>query len=320
VTTRESAPAWAVEQIPDLTGKRALVTGVTAGIGEHTVLELARKGAEVIMAARTESKLSSTIDDVRRTLPKATVVPLICDLADLSSVRRAAMEAAASGPLDILVNNAGVMATPNRRTVDGFDLQLATNHLGHFALTGLLFPQLVASGDARIVTLASLAHHWVRSIPLNDPREPSGRYLKWVAYARSKLANLLFAFELDRRARRFGLPVTSVAAHPGYAATELMSGGLRLGGRTPVGTMIEAATRLLGQTSAQGALPSLMAATMPGLPGGSYVGPGGPGEMRGAPVIVGTTKAARNEEMAAQLWDLSEQATGVRFPEVLSAG
>ncbi len=314
MTTGESAPTWTLDEMPDLTGKRALVTGVTAGIGEHTVLELARKGAEVIMAARTETKLASATEDVRRALPTATVVPLTCDLANLSSVRRAAAEASSYGPLDLLVNNAGVMATPNRRTVDGFDLQLGTNHLGHFALTGLLFPQLVASGDARVVTLASLAHHWVRSIPLTDLREPTGRYLKWVAYARSKLANLLFAFELDRRARGAGLPVTSVAAHPGYAATELMSGGLRLGGRTPIATMLEAVTRLLGQTSTQGAMPSLMAATMPGLPGGSYVGPGGPGEMRGAPAIVGTTKAARNEQMAAQLWDLSERATGVRFP------
>jgi NAD(P)-dependent dehydrogenase (short-subunit alcohol dehydrogenase family) len=247
-------------------------------------------------------------------------VPLICDLADLSSVRRAAAEAAEYGPLDILVNNAGVMATPNRRTVDGFDLQLATNHLGHFALTGLLLPQLVASNGARVVTLASLAHHWVRSVPLTDPREPTGRYSKWIAYARSKLANLLFAFELDRRARQAGLPVTSVAAHPGYAATDLTRGGLRIGGRTPVGTMLDAATRLLGQTSAQGAMPSLMAATMPGLPGGAYVGPGGPGEVRGPPMIVGTTSSARDEQMAAQLWDVSEHATGVSFSWVRGGG
>src|SRR5680860_479384 len=192
---------WTLDEMPDLTGKRALVTGVTAGLGEHTVLELARCGAEVIMAARTESKLAEAIGDVRRAQPLAKVTPLVVDLADLSSVRRAAEEAAAYGPLDILINNAGVMATPNRRTVDGFDLQFGTNHLGHFALTGLLFPQLVAAGDARVVTVASLAHNLVRTVPLTDPRESSHRYRKWIAHGESKLANLLFAFELDRRSR-----------------------------------------------------------------------------------------------------------------------
>ena len=308
-----TGPTWTLDEMPDLTGKRALVTGVTAGLGEHTVLELARKGAEVIMAARTESKLADTLGDVRRAQPLANVTALVVDLADLSSVRRAAEEAAAYGPLDILVNNAGVMATPNRRTTDGFDLQFGTNHLGHFALTGLLLPQLEASGDARVVTVASLAHHLVRSVPVTDPRKPKKRYRKWVAYGESKLANLLFAFELDRRARMTGLPIVSVAAHPGYAATDLMSGGLRLAGRTPVAMLVDGATRLLGQSSAQGALPSLMAATLPDLPGGSYLGPNGAGEMRGAPVIVGTTRAARDEEMAARVWEMSEKATGVGF-------
>jgi len=299
--------------MPDLTDKRALVTGVTAGLGEHTVMELARKGAEVIMAARTESKLAGAVEDVARTLPSANVVPLICDLADLSSVRRAADEAASYGPLDILINNAGVMATANRRTVDGFDMQFGTNHLGHFALTGLLFPQMVAAGDARVVTVASLAHKSVQSVPVTDPRDSTRRYRKWTAYGESKLANLLFAFELDRRAHAAGVPVASMAAHPGYAATELVGGALRLGGRTPFGMVVEGATRLLGRTSSQAALTLLMAATMPGLPGGIYIGPGGLGEMRGAPVIVNPTKAARDEQMAAQLWELSEMATGVSF-------
>ena len=306
-----SRPIWTLDEMPDLTGKRALVTGVTAGLGEHTVLELARRGAEVIMAARTESKLTVAVDDVRRALPRAKVEPLILDLADLSSVHRAAEEAAAYGPLDLLVNNAGVMATPNRRTVDGFDLQFGTNHLGHFALTGLLFPQLVASGDARVVTVASLAHRLARHVPVSDPREPKKRYRKWIAYGESKLANLLFAFELDRRARQAGLPVGSMAAHPGYASTELVSGGLQLSGRSPIAMIVEGATRLLGQSSARGALPTLMAATMPGLPGATYIGPNGPGEMRGAPVVVGSTSAARDEEMAAQVWAMSEGATGV---------
>jgi len=310
----EKAAPWTLEDIPDLTGKRALVTGVTAGLGEATTLELARKGAEVIMAARTESKLGKAVADIREALPDAQVHPLILDLSELSSVRAAAEEAASYGPIDILVNNAGVMATPKRTTADGFELQFGTNHLGPFALTGLLFPQLVASGGARVVAVASIGHHGVRSVPLGDPREPTRRYLKWIAYGQSKLANLLFAFELARRARAHDVPVVSVAAHPGYAATDLMKGGLRLNGRRPVGTMIEAATRLLGQSSSQGALPQLMAATAPDLPGGTYLGPSGPAELRGPPVVVGTTKTARDEELAARLWELSEKATGVTFP------
>ncbi len=309
-----SAPTWTMDDIPDLAGKRALVTGVTAGLGEHTALEFARKGAEVVLAARSEAKLTAAVDDLRRRLPTARFSPLPLDLADLASARRAATEAAPYGPLDILVNNAGVMATPKRRTVDGFELQFGTNHLGPFAFTGLLLPQLAASGDARVVTVSSVMHHAARSVPLTDPRERGGRYQKWIAYSGSKLANLLFAFELDRRARRAGLPVTSVAAHPGYASTNLISGGPRMGGRRPVGTILEAATRVLAQSSDRGALPQLMAATMPGLPGGTYIGPGGPAELRGAPVVVGTSRAARDEELAARLWEISEQATGVTFP------
>lgn len=300
--------------MPDLTGRRALVTGVTGGLGELTALELARKGAEVILAARSEEKLNQVVEDIRENLPDAAVVPLLIDLADLDSVRRAAAEAATYGPLDILVNNAGVMATPHRRTADGFDLQLGTNHFGHFALTGLLLPQLAASGDARVVTVASQAHRMTHSVPLGDPRDDDGHYSKWRAYARSKLANLLFMFELDRRVRRAGLPITSVGAHPGYAATNLTSAGLRMHGRTAESSIIDISRRLFAQSAYMGALPSLMAATMPGLPASTYIGPRGPGEWRGAPTIVGTTKHARDEAMAAALWQVSEEATGVSYP------
>ncbi|HEY0772611.1 MAG TPA: SDR family NAD(P)-dependent oxidoreductase, partial [Nocardioidaceae bacterium] len=148
---------WTLDEMPDLAGRTALVTGVTSGLGEHTVLELARKGARVVMAARSETKLRGAMDDVKRFLPRAELVPLVVDLADLSSVRRAADEARRLGPLDILINNAGVMATPHRRTADGFELQFGTNHLGHFALTGLLFPQLADAEAARVVTVASQA-------------------------------------------------------------------------------------------------------------------------------------------------------------------
>jgi NAD(P)-dependent dehydrogenase (short-subunit alcohol dehydrogenase family) len=305
---------WTPEDIPDLEGKRALVTGVTSGLGEHTVLELARHGAEVMMAARSETRLARAIDDVRGVLPTARLVPAIVDLADLASVRRAAAAVAAHGPLDILINNAGVMATPHRRTADGFELQFGTNHLGHFALTGLLFPQLVAAGSARVVTVASQAHRYARTVPLGDPRTGDGHYRKWVAYGQSKLANVLFALELDRRCRAAGMPVASMAAHPGYAATNLMSTGLNMEGVKPDGAIIVGATRLLGQPAAMGAQPSLMAATMPGLPGGTYVGPRGFAEMRGRPAVVTPSRTARDEELARRLWEVSEEATGVHFP------
>ena len=304
---------WTLSDIPELSGKQALVTGVTSGLGSQTVLELVRHGARVVMAARSDSKLRHTIEEIRRVQPDADLVPLIVDLADLGSVRRAADEVSSLGALDILVNNAGVMATPHRRTVDGFELQFGTNHLGHFALTGLLFPLLAKAQAARVVTVASQAHRMVRSVPVEDPRNDQRRYRKWISYAESKLANLLFAFELDRRAREAGSNVSSMAAHPGYAATNLFS-GINLGGSKPDGAIVVAASRLLAQPSSMGAQPTLMAATMPGLPGGSYVGPRGPGEMRGTPTLVTPSRAARNEDLARQLWQVSEEATRVYFP------
>jgi NAD(P)-dependent dehydrogenase (short-subunit alcohol dehydrogenase family) len=214
-TVARGASRWTAADIPDLTGRRALVTGVTSGIGERTALELARHGAEVVLAARSEEKLDRTEADVMAAVPTAVLHRAIVDLADLSSVRRAAGRVAEIGPLDLLVNNAGVMALPYARTVDGFELQFGTNHLGPFLLTGLLLPQLVASGDGRVVTVASQAHRFARRAPLDDPRTPHGRYSRWGAYGGSKLANLMFTFELDRRARAAGLPVRALAAHPG---------------------------------------------------------------------------------------------------------
>jgi NAD(P)-dependent dehydrogenase (short-subunit alcohol dehydrogenase family) len=305
---------WTVDDIPDLTGRRALVTGVTSGLGEVVVEQLARHGASVVMAARNEQKLTATAEQVRAAVPGAQVHPLLVDLADLSSVRRAAARASTYGPLHLLVNNAGVMATPYRRTVDGFELQLATNVLGHFALTGLLMPQLIAGGEeagpARVVAVASQAHRMATSAPLGDPREEHGRYSRWPAYAQTKLANLLLTLELERRARDAGLPVTALAAHPGLAATGLMASGQR---RHPGGRILDAAFALLGQPPSMGALPLLMAATA-GLPGGTYVGPGGPGEARGLPRVVGTSSLARDPDVARRMWEVAQEATGVVFP------
>ena len=305
---------WTLADVPDLTGRRALVTGVTSGLGEVTARELARAGAEVVLAARNREKLAGTAQSLRSEVPGARLVELQLDLADLSSVRRAAATAAELGALDILVNNAGVMATPEERTRDGFELQLGTNHLGHFALTGLLLEPLAASGDARVVTVSSLMARTVRGMSLEDPRNPSGRYRKWNAYGQSKLANLLFTFELDRRARGAGLPVTAVAAHPGYTETNLVDNGMNMGRRTINGAIGVAVTSLVGQSVAQGATPQIRAAVEPGLAGGTYVGPQGPFEMHGAPGYVTPPRPARDPELAARLWELSEKATGVSFP------
>jgi NAD(P)-dependent dehydrogenase (short-subunit alcohol dehydrogenase family) len=306
--------SWTVADIPDLTGRRALVTGVTSGLGEVTARELARAGAEVVLAARNEAKLDHTVTALERAVPGARLVPLVLDLADLASVRRAAAEASALGALDILVNNAGVMATPHERTVDGLELQMGTNHFGHFALTGLLLDALVASGNARVVTVSSLLARSVPGVSLADPRAADAGYRRWGAYGQSKLANLLFTFELDRRVRAKGLPVTAVAAHPGYTKTNLVDNGLNRGGRRMIGAIGVAATALIGQGVEQGAEPQLRAAVEPGLPGGSYVGPGGPFEVRGAPRVVRPPQPAQDTELAAGLWTLSEMVTAVRFP------
>jgi NAD(P)-dependent dehydrogenase (short-subunit alcohol dehydrogenase family) len=302
-------PAWSLTDLPDLTGRRVLVTGVTSGIGEQTAMELARHGAEVVLAARSESRLDRTEADILAAVPTAVLHRTIIDLADLSSVRRAAAEVSRIGPLDVLVNNAGVMAPPFSQTVDGFELQLATNHLGPFLLTGLLLPQLVASGRGRVVTVSSQAHRFTRRAPLDDPRVHHGRYSRWGAYSRSKLAGLLFTFELDRRLREHGLPVTAVACHPGYSATELMGKG-RSGRR---GQVLQAVFTLVGQPSSMGALPTLMAATAE-LPGSTYVGPGNVLQMRGLPGVVKPRRLALDREAQRRLWELSEASTGLRYP------
>ena len=295
--------------MPDLSGKRALVTGVTAGLGTQTAIELARAGAEVVLVARTPEKLRATADQVRDLVPGAVLPEVRVDLADLSSIRQGAGEAAALGPIDILINNAGVMALPYARTVDGFEMQFGTNHLGPFLLTGLLLPQVVASGDSRVVSVASQAHRLARRVPLDDPRTLSRRYSKWGSYGESKLANLMFVLELDRRLKRAGLPVKALAAHPGYTATELVGKTGGIGGR-----IMHAATTLLGQKADQGALPTLMAAVAD-LPGSTYVGPVGLSQMGGLPTVVKPRRRFVNDEDAqAKLWKLSEDATGITYP------
>ena len=294
---------WRAADIPPQDGRIAVVTGATSGLGYHTALQLARAGAEVVLAVRDGERG----ERVRAEVGAAAVVRL--DLASQASVRDAASELLARWPrIDVLVNNAGVMAPPHRLTADGFELQMATNHFGPFALTGLL---LEALGNARVVTVASGAHRGGK-IPFDDLQAESG-YHRWRVYSNSKLANLLFTFELGRRAASAGLGLTSVAAHPGIARTNLQAAGPGMDGNRLRQAVIVGGTYVIGQSDAQGALPSLYAATMPDLPSGTYVGPNGFFEGRGHPKLVSASKAAHDEAVARRLWEVSEELTGVRY-------
>jgi len=270
--------AWTADDIPDQAGRRAIVTGANSGIGLIAARELARHGAAVVLACRNAAKGEAALAEVRAAAPDADVTLAALDLADLASVR--AFAGARTEPVDLLVNNAGLMAPPRRTTKDGFELQLGTNHLGHFALTGLLLDRLRAGDAPRVVSLSSNAHRMGR-IDFDD-LQGERRYFRWTAYGQSKLANLLFMRELDRRARAAGLPLASVAAHPGYTATNLQSAAPPAIDRAVMAVL----NRVIAQDAERGALPVLYAATAAGLPGGSFVGPDGPGEWRGSPAAV----------------------------------
>ncbi|HZX08871.1 oxidoreductase, partial [Kribbella sp.] len=299
---------WSTADIPDLTGRRALVTGATSGIGYETALELLRHGADVIVAARNPEKAARAAERLTQEGGRAPTV-LELDLADLASVQRAADEVLATyDRLELLINNAGVMAPPYRQTVDGFELQLGTNHLGHFALTGRLLPVLLKG--SRVVTVSSFMHKGVRGVSEDDLRRPADSYRKWETYSRSKLANLLFMLELDRRARAAGAQLLSVGAHPGYASTHLQAAGPELAGRALQAQLWRAATRLVAQSAAAGAWPSLYAATYADLRPGSFVGPAF-FEYRGTPKVVLPSRTAQDPELAQRLWAWSVEATGV---------
>jgi NAD(P)-dependent dehydrogenase (short-subunit alcohol dehydrogenase family) len=298
---------WTAADIPDLTGRRAVVTGANSGIGYHAALELARHGARVVLAARDPGRGAAAVDRLRAEVPAADVELGALDLADLASVR--AFAGAYEGDLDLLVNNAGIMAVPLRHTADGFESQFGTNHLGHFALTGLLLPRLLARPGARVVTVTSSAHRMGR-IDFDDLDAQHG-YRKWPAYGQSKLANLLFTFELQRRADAAGLDLRSVAAHPGYASTNLQTAGPRLSGSKVAERGAALMNRLLGQSAAAGALPTLRAAADPAVRGGEVFGPAAFGGMHGPPVRVTVSRAARDRAVAERLWTVSAEKTGV---------
>jgi NAD(P)-dependent dehydrogenase (short-subunit alcohol dehydrogenase family) len=288
---------WTPKDLPSQAGRTFVITGANSGIGLAAARELARAGGRVVLAVRDEARgraAAASIDgdtEVRK-----------LDLADLSSVR--AFADAWEGDLDVLINNAGVMAIPESRTADGFEMQIGTNHLGHFALANLLLPHV----RDRVVVVASGAHR-MGSIRLDDLNWEGGGYQRWRAYGQSKLANLLFMSELQRKLEAAGSGVRAVAAHPGYAATNLQSHtgnvfqhvGMWLG------------NKLIAQSDEQGAWPTLYAATQD-IPGDSYVGPDGIQEARGNPTLVGRSNAAQDAKTAAGLWALSESLTGVSFP------
>ena len=299
-----------------------MVTGANSGIGLETARALATAGADVVLAVRNGDKGAQAADDIRSTAPNATITVGALDLASLALVEGFAKQMLGEGrPIDLLVNNAGIMAVPKRHTTaDGFELQFGTNHLGHFALTGRLLPLLRASEHPRVVTVSSIAHQ-MGSIPFDDLNLEHG-YRGWRAYAESKLANLLFASELQRRSRREGWRILSNAAHPGSTRTNLQTTGPNLGKQKGASSLIELPMRLPGmsQDAVQGALPTLYAATSPGAVGDGYYGPSGFLEMTGTGVTTARrSKRARNEADAARLWSLSERLTGVAYPTSAAA-
>lgn len=298
---------WAAEHVPDLTGRTAVVTGANSGLGREVAAELTQHGAHVVLACRNEQRGARALGGMR-----GSAEVMLLDLADLASVRDFARTYShAHASLDLLVCNAGVMATPLRRTSDGFELQFGTNHLGHFALAGLLFPQLLAGGSARVVVVSSNVHR-IGAIFRRDLGSRR-RYHKWVAYGRSKFANLLFMLELQRRATATGTDLIAVGAHPGWAETNLQSTGPRMAGSALGERLATVGNRVLSQPADVGALPILRAATDPDVGPGDYFGPGGFAGLHGLPERGAFSRRACDQDRARDLWEESERLTGVTY-------
>jgi len=304
--------AWTADDIPDLSGKTIVVTGGNSGIGYEAALEFARKKADVILACRDLGKARTAAAQISTSAPGAKVEVMELDLSNLASVRGFSdafhLQHQA---LHVLCNNAGVMAIPYRQTADGFEMQFGTNHLGHFALTGLLLDRLLATDSARVVNVASGAHRF-GSIRFDDLQWKSG-YRKWRAYGQSKLANLLFTSELQRKVDAAGKKLLAVACHPGYAATNLQAAGPRMQGSTMLESFFSFGNSVLAQSAAMGALPTEYAAVATDVHGGDYIGPDGMGEFWGHPVRVGRSAAAQDAAAASRLWEMSEQLTNVHY-------
>jgi NAD(P)-dependent dehydrogenase (short-subunit alcohol dehydrogenase family) len=287
---------WTLADMPPQHGRTVIVTGANSGIGQAAAAAFAAAGARVILACRNVDKGNAAAATMAETVEVRAL-----DLANLASVHEFATSI--DEPVDVLVNNAGVMAIPHRRTADGFEMQIGTNHLGHFALTGLLLDRI----RDRVVTVSSTMHRAGR-VDLTDLNWERRRYQRWLAYGQSKLANLLFTYELARRLTEAGSPLTSHAAHPGYASTNLQSHT-----ETLLDLVMAVGNRLVAQSAAMGALPTLYAATAD-LPNGSFAGPGGITTQHGHPKRIGSSKASHDREKAAGLWTLSEKLTDVTFP------
>jgi NAD(P)-dependent dehydrogenase (short-subunit alcohol dehydrogenase family) len=303
---------WTAADVPDLSGKTVVVTGGNSGIGFEAGLILASKGAHVVLACRDLDKASAAVAAIRSRHPRASLAAMPLDLASLASIRRFAGDFTATHPvLDVLCNNAGVMAIPYRATADGFEMQIGTNHLGHFALTGLLLTPLLAAAQGRIVNVSSTAHKVGRM--RFDDLQGQRSYSKWSAYAQSKLANLLFTYELQRKLDSKGKRAISVACHPGYAATNLQAAGPRMEGSALMESVMSFGNRLLSQSAAMGALPTLFAATDPSVRGGDYIGPDGLFENAGHPRKTTSSARSQDRDAAAKLWEVSAELTGVPY-------
>jgi NAD(P)-dependent dehydrogenase (short-subunit alcohol dehydrogenase family) len=297
---------WTTNDIPDQTGRTAVITGANTGLGYETAAALAAKGAHVVLAVRNTDKGQAAADLISRRSPGASVAVQELDLTSLASIRAAAEQLrAAHDSIDLLMNNAGVMFTPRSTTKDGFELQFGTNHLGHFAFTGLLLDHIVAAPGSRVVTVSSVGHRFARKGIRFDDLQWEKDYSRVGAYGQAKLANLMFTYELQRRLR--GTGTIAAAAHPGGSRTELTRN---------LPPLLGAVTKLaepLFQPAEMGALPQLRAATDPGVIGGQYFGPDGFGEQRGYPVVVASTRVSHDIAAQKRLWTVSEELTGVTF-------
>ena len=299
-----SSGQWTAQDLPSQIGRTLLVTGANSGIGYETTKALAARGAHVIMAVRDEEKGTEAMEKLSKEHPDATLELRYVDLADLDTVRALA---ATVRRVDVLINNAGVMMPPRTLTAQGYELQFGVNHLGHFALTALLFDRLVHGKDPRVVTVTSRQH--IRGRMHFDDLHGEHKYSRAGYYAQSKLANVVFALELNRRLRASGTPVLSVLAHPGVVATNLQSTGPT--GMTKV--LAQLGSRIVAQPADMGALPLLYAATNPDVESGQFIGPDARNESKGYPTVVEPLEAARDREVAKRLWDVSEDLTGIRL-------
>ncbi len=304
------AEVWTTTDIPDLTGKVVIVTGANSGIGYEAAKEFTRKGAQTILACRSMDKAQLALDKIQIEIPDAHAEIMPLDLASLESIRQFAKAFKDKyDRLDVLLNNAGIMMVPYGVTADGFERQFGTNHLGHFALTGLLIDLLVQTPGSRVVNISSNGHRFGKLNFDNLIYDGGKKYSSAGAYGRSKLANLLFTYELQRRYEDQNLDAIAVAAHPGTSETNL---GVHLEERRAF-KLMRPISALMGQSAAMGALPSIRAAVDPNVTGGQYFGPAGTMEMKGYPVLVTSSKASHNLADARRLWEVSEELTGVQF-------